>query len=40
MSPQTVVGLRLKRLPYIAYYDAANFPDLGIGEYVIVDTDK
>jgi len=40
MSAQTVVGLRLKRLPYIAYCDAANFPDLGIGEYVIVDTDK
>jgi cell fate regulator YaaT (PSP1 superfamily) len=40
MSAQTVVGVRLKRLPYIAYYDAANFQDLAVGDYVIVDTDK
>ncbi len=35
-----ITGLRLKRLPQIAYYDATGFEDLVVNEYVIVDTDK
>lgn len=37
---RAVAGLRLRRLPQIAYYDATNLPDLQVNEYVIVDTDK
>lgn len=35
-----VAGLRLKRLPQIAYYDATGFEDLDVNEFVIIDTDK
>jgi cell fate regulator YaaT (PSP1 superfamily) len=35
-----VAGVRIKRVPQIVYYDATDFPDLGVNEYVIVDTDK
>ncbi len=35
-----VTGLRLKRLPQIIYYDATGFEDLGVNDYVIVDTEK
>ncbi len=35
-----VAGLRLRRLPHIAYYDAKGFEDLHVNEFVIVDTDK
>ncbi|MCL4395992.1 MAG: stage 0 sporulation family protein [Chloroflexi bacterium] len=40
MSPQLVAGLRVRRLPQVAYYDAAGFPDLQVNEYVIIDTEK
>jgi len=40
MPPQSIAGLRLRRLPQIAYHDAAGFEDLGVNEYVIIDTDK
>jgi cell fate regulator YaaT (PSP1 superfamily) len=35
-----VAGLRVRRLPHLAYYDATGFEDLQVHEYVIVDTDK
>jgi len=40
MAARWVVGVRVKRLPQIAYYDATAFADLGMNEYVIVDTDR
>jgi len=40
MPPPALAGVRLKRLPQIAYYDATGFEDLQVSEYVIVDTDK
>jgi cell fate regulator YaaT (PSP1 superfamily) len=40
MPPPAIAGLRLKRLPQIAYYNAAGFEDLHVGEFVIVDTEK
>jgi cell fate regulator YaaT (PSP1 superfamily) len=40
MSPQAIAGVRLKRLPQIAYYDATGFEDLQVNEYIIIDTDK
>ncbi len=40
MPPQAIAGVRLKRLPQIAYYDATGFEDLEVNEYVIIDTDK
>jgi cell fate regulator YaaT (PSP1 superfamily) len=40
MSAQAIAGLRLKRLPQIAYYDATGYEDLYVSEYVIIDTDK
>jgi cell fate regulator YaaT (PSP1 superfamily) len=35
-----VVGVRIKRVPQVVYYDAAGFEDLAINEFIIVDTDK
>ena len=40
MPARTVAGLRVKRVPQIVYYDATGFEDLGVNEYVIIDTDK
>ncbi|MDE3087802.1 MAG: stage 0 sporulation protein [Chloroflexota bacterium] len=40
MSPQALAGVRLKRLPQLAYYNASGFEDLQVDEYVIIDTDK
>ena len=40
MSVRTIAGLRVKRVPQIVYYDATGFEDLGVNEYVIIDTDK
>jgi cell fate regulator YaaT (PSP1 superfamily) len=40
MAARWVVGVRVKRLPQIAYYDATGFEDLVVNEYVIVDADK
>ncbi len=35
-----IAGVRIKRVPQIAYYDATGFTDLVVNEFVIVDTDK
>ena len=40
MPPRAIAGVRLKRLPQIAYYDATGFEDLQVSEFVIIDTDK
>lgn len=40
MPARPVAGLRVRRVPQLVYYDATGFEDLGINEYVIVDTDK
>lgn len=40
MPLKAIAGLRSKRLPQIAYYDATGLEDLQVSEYVIVDTDK
>ncbi len=40
MATCPVAGLRLRRLPQIAYYNATGFEDLNINDYVIIDTDK
>jgi len=40
MPARAVTGLRVRRMPQIAYYDATGFEDLGVHEYVIIDTDK
>lgn len=40
MNNHVIAGVRLKRLPQIAYYDASGFADLCVNEFVIVDTDK
>lgn len=37
---QVIAGLRIRRVPQIAYYTAAGFEDLEANEYVIVDTEK
>jgi len=40
MPARPVAGLRVRRVPQLVYYDATGFEDLGVNEYVIVDTDK
>ena len=40
MPARTVAGLRVKRVTQIVYYDATGFEDLGVNEYVIIETDK
>ncbi len=40
MPPKAIAGLRSKRLPQIAYYDATGLEDLQVSEFVIIDTDK
>jgi cell fate regulator YaaT (PSP1 superfamily) len=40
MLPKAIAGLRSKRLPQIAYYDATGLEDLQVSEFVIIDTDK
>jgi cell fate regulator YaaT (PSP1 superfamily) len=40
MPARAVVGLRVRRVPQIVYYDATGFEDLCVNEYVIIDTDK
>ena len=40
MPARAVAGLRVRRMPQIAYYDATGFEDLGVHEYVIIDTDR
>jgi cell fate regulator YaaT (PSP1 superfamily) len=35
-----IAGVRIKRVPQIAYYNATGFTDLVVNEFVIVDTDK
>jgi cell fate regulator YaaT (PSP1 superfamily) len=40
MPVRAMVGLRVRRVPQIVYYDATGFEDLGVNEYVIIDTDK
>ncbi|MBM3130091.1 MAG: stage 0 sporulation protein [Chloroflexi bacterium] len=40
MPARAVAGLRIRRAPQIVSYDATGFEDLGVNEYVIVDTDK
>jgi cell fate regulator YaaT (PSP1 superfamily) len=40
MKSRTIVGVRVKRVPQIAYYDATGFADLVVNEFIIVDTDK
>lgn len=40
MPARLVAGLRVRRVPQLVYYDATGFEDLGVNEYVIVDTDK
>jgi cell fate regulator YaaT (PSP1 superfamily) len=37
---QIIAGLRIRRVPQIAYYDATGFEDLVANEYVIIDTEK
>lgn len=40
MPARPVAGLRVRRVPQIAYYDATGFEDLRVNEYVIVDTER
>lgn len=40
MPARPVAGLRVRRVPQIAYYDATGFEDLHVNEYVIVDTER
>ncbi len=40
MTMTQIAGVRVKRQPQILYYDASNFHDLHVNEFVIVDTDK
>jgi cell fate regulator YaaT (PSP1 superfamily) len=40
MPARATAGLRVRRVPQIVYYDATGFEDLGVNEYVIIDTDK
>ncbi len=40
MPARPVAGLRVRRVPQIAYYDATGFEDLRTNEYVIVDTER
>jgi cell fate regulator YaaT (PSP1 superfamily) len=40
MTSCAMVGLRVRRLPQISYYNATGFEDLGVNEYVIIDTEK
>ncbi len=40
MPARPVAGLRVRRVPHIAYYDATGFEDLRVNEYVIVDTER
>ena len=40
MPACAIVGLRVRRAPQIVHYDATGFEDLGVNEYVIVDTDR
>ena len=40
MPARTIAGLRVRRVPQIVYYDATGFEDLGVNEYVIIETDK
>jgi cell fate regulator YaaT (PSP1 superfamily) len=40
MPAHAIAGLRVRRVPQVAYYDATGFENLGINEFVIIDTDK
>lgn len=40
MPARPVAGLRVRRVPQMAFYDASGFEDLRVNEYVIVDTER